>query len=505
MQLAHSLKVGTVAVVLGAMTALSPVASAEQPKRGGTLNVAVEAEFSGFYHTRARIWNDNTTNGVLPVMETLFVFEGEEIVPRLGLELIESDDRMSATVPLRQGVKFHDGTPFNADAVVHHYNWLMDPESGVNTTILAPIESVEKVDDYTVRFVLKHPWAALNSALALERMINFIGSPTALEDPDTFHRHPVGTGPFVFQEWRSGDRMVVTRNEDYWDPQLPYVDRVIYRIMPDGDTRFQSMRAGQLDLAMVSDPGHILAAGESKDLDLYRHTGNGGQSWNFNHSKPPFDDPRVRQAVVHAVDGQALVNAYYRGTTVVTEGLLGSDMWSCPDIEWRSYDIDKARELAEEVGGIKFEHITTNTPGGRRLGSMLQHFFTEAGFDATLKTIEQSNNVRTGLSGEYEMDIWRFSDMGGDPDHILTAYFSTPYVTRHNAEPYEELLSEARQESDFERRRELYCQVSQLFADDATLLLPVRLTFSAIGQPHVKGVPPVMNNLIRVRSAWIDK
>lgn len=505
MQLANSFKVGTIAAVIGAMVALSPVAGAEQPKRGGTLNVAVEAEFSGFYHARARIFNNNTTNAVVSVMETLFAHEGDEIVPRLGLELIESEDRLSAIVPLRQGVTFHDGTPFNADAVVHHYTWILDPETGINTSILAPVERVEKVDEHTVRFVLKHPWAALHSALGLEHLLNFIGSPTALEDPDTFHRHPVGTGPFVFQEWRSGDRVVMTRNENYWAEGLPYVDEVIYRILPDGNTRFQSIRSGQLDLAMVSDPGHIVAAGESDDLVLYRYTGSGGQSWNINHSKPPFDDPRVRAAVVHAVDGEALVNAYYRGTTEVTKGLLASEVWSCPDLNWRSYDLEKARALAEEVGGIEFEHITTNTPAGRRLGSMLQHFFTEAGFNTTLKTIEQSNNVRVGLSGDYQLDIWRFSDYGGDPDHVLSTYFSRPYVTRHNNVPFEELLSEARQESDFERRRELYCQVSQLMSDDATILLPVRLTYSGIGQPYVKGVPPMMNNLIRVRSAWIDK
>ncbi len=505
MQWLRSFRTGAITAAIVAATALGSVASAEQPKRGGTLNVAVEAEFSGFYHARARIFNNNTTNAVVSVLETLFVHEGDRIVPRLGLELIEAEDRMSAIVKLRQGVKFHDGTPFNADAVVHHYSWVLDPETKLNTAILRPVERVEKVDDYTVRFVLKHPWAALHSALALEHLLNFIGSPKALQDPDSFHRHPVGTGPFVFQEWRSGDRVVMTRNEDYWDKDLPYLDQVIYRIMPDGNTRFQSIRAGQIDIGMVSDPGHIVAARDADDLVLMRYTGSGGQSWNFNHSKPPFNDPRVRAAVVHAVDGQALVNAYYRGTTEVTKGLLYGDAWACPDLNWRSYDPEKARALAKEVGGIKFEHITTNTPAGRRLGSMLQHFFTEAGFETTLKTIEQSNNVRVGLSGDYQMDIWRFSDYGGDPDHLLSTYFSSPYVTRHNHEPFEELLSKARQESDHERRRELYCQVAQLMSDDATILLPVRLTYSGIARPYVKGVPPMMNNLIRVRAAWIDK
>ncbi|OKO71790.1 hypothetical protein AC630_32030, partial [Bradyrhizobium sp. AS23.2] len=174
-------------------------------KRGGTLTIASEAEFSGFNHTRARIFNQNTSGPALAVMETLFAYEGKEIVPRLATDFTEAPDHLSATVKLREGVKFHDGTPFNADAVVFHYERLMAKDSGVNTSMLSPVKAVEKVDEYTVRFSLKEPWPALQSALALEALTNFIGSPTALkQDPDGFHRQPVGTGPFVFKSWQAG-------------------------------------------------------------------------------------------------------------------------------------------------------------------------------------------------------------------------------------------------------------------------------------------------------------
>ena len=208
-----------------ALMALSIAAFAVSPAiaqtRGGTLTIGTEAEFSGFDHLKAKIFNQNTTAPASSVMETLFAYEGKNIVPRLGLSLTEAPDRLSATVKLRQGVKFHDGTPFNADAVVFHYERLLAPDSGVNVGMLAPIEKVEKIDDHTVRFKLKAPWSALRSALALEGLTNFIGSPTALKDGEAFHRHPVGTGPFVVKEWRAGDRLVLERNPDYWDTKLP--------------------------------------------------------------------------------------------------------------------------------------------------------------------------------------------------------------------------------------------------------------------------------------------
>src|SRR5690606_27053113 len=108
-------------------------------KAGGTLTMSAEAEFSGFNHAKARIFNQNTSSPASSVMESLFAYEGKDIVPRLGLELTEAPDRLSATVTLRQNVRFHDGTPFNADAVVSHYMWLLNPETGVNTAILGPI------------------------------------------------------------------------------------------------------------------------------------------------------------------------------------------------------------------------------------------------------------------------------------------------------------------------------------------------------------------------------
>jgi peptide/nickel transport system substrate-binding protein len=496
---------GSVAMTL-LLIGASAASNALAQKKGGTLTVGMEAEFSGFNHAKAKIFNQNTTTPASAVMETLFVHENDKVLPRLGLTLTEAPDRLSATVKLRPGVKFHDGTPFNADAVVHHYTWLLDPDTGVNTSMLAPVKKVEKLDEYTVRFVLKSPWSALRSALALESLTNFIGSPTALkQDPEGFHRKPIGTGPFVFKEWRAGDRVVLERNPDYWDKKLPYLDRVVYRVLPDANTRYQSIKSGEVDIGRIDVAGHVLEAKKDPALKVHAHEGGGAIMWNFNHSKEPFNDPRVRAAVVHSFNAKAMNETFFLGIMNPTIDLLGRNSeWHCPHLKWRQYDLEKAKALVKEVGKpIKFELVTTNTPAGRRQGTMAQQFIRAAGMDAELRLVEQSNNVRVGLSGDYQMDVWRFSDMGGDPDLVLSYYFGGGKpVTRHDTTKLDPLLAQARSESDPKKRQQMYCEVQQIISDDAIALVPVRVSYFAIANRAVKDVPPMLNSNIRVRAIW---
>jgi ABC-type transport system substrate-binding protein len=217
-------------LLLGAMILLSvswcgaSEAQNEQAQTGSrkTLNVGLYSEFVGFDIAKVRAFPPNMLIVAKAIMEPLFeyVYDGTSdttgrIEPRLALTFEEAPDRLSAIVHLRSGVKFHDGTTFDAQAVVSHYIRLLGPSLhlGLAETILKPLERVEAVDPLTVKFVLKRPWPSLQSALAIDQSMNLIGSPTALaKDPDGFNRHPVGTGPFVFHEWKTGDRLVVDRN-----------------------------------------------------------------------------------------------------------------------------------------------------------------------------------------------------------------------------------------------------------------------------------------------------
>ena len=503
-------------LLLGAMILLSvswcgaSEAQNEQAQTGSrkTLNVGLYSEFVGFDIAKVRAFPPNTLNIATAIMEPLFeyVYDGTSdttgrIEPQLALTFEEAPDRLSAIVHLRSGVKFHDGTTFDAQAVVSHYIRLLGPSLhlGLAETILKPLERVEAVDPLTVKFVLKRPWPSLQSALAIDQSMNLIGSPTALaKDPDGFNRHPVGTGPFVFHEWKTGDRLVVDRNPEYWDPALPKVDRVVYRIMPDGNTRYESLKAGELDVMWTNDVGQVNEARKNPDLVIHEFAGASGVGWIFNNSKPPFDDARVRAAVVNAFNSAALAEVFFQGGAKPSHEFFPNSPWSCPDLKWRSFDPTEAKRLLKEVGKpIKVTLTGATTPDGRRMNSIAQQFMTEAGIDTKIETIESSQIGARAIRGGYEMLQWRFPDVGGEPDLTFGQFTFT--ATKYRAPQIDMLIGQARNSPDQEERRKIYCKVSQIFSDEAILLLPVNTIDYLIGRKTVISLPPDQAHRIRVR------
>ena len=485
----------------------APLAAAE---RGGTLTVGMYSEFAGFNLAKIKVIPPNTMAPATAIMEGLFAYDYDQnykIVPRLGLSFEEAPDRLSAIVKLRSGVKFHDGTPFDAEAVVYHYSRFLDPSLGLGLadTILRYLVRVEAVDALTVRFVLKQPWPSLQSALAVDIPMNLIGSPTALRsDPEGFNRKPIGTGPFAIREWKAGDRLVVERNVDYWDPNLPYVDRVVYRILLDGNTRYQSLVAGELDVIWTDNISHVLEARNSPKLKVFEYAGGSGTGWIFNHSKKPFNDARVRAAVTHAFNAAAFVDGYFQGVATVAKEFFPNTPWGCSGLRWRNFDLAEAKALVSSVGEpINITVTGWSTPSGRRLNSILQQFLEAAGIKTQIEFIEPSRVGARTVAGDFELMQWRFADVGGEPD---LAFGSLSFTgTKYRSEKADQILARAKEFTDPEKRREVYCELSQVLIDDSVVLLPVFVNEFLIANQTVKSVPRNQANLIRVRGVQLAK
>ncbi|TXL75153.1 hypothetical protein FHP25_14825 [Vineibacter terrae] len=482
-------------------------------KRGGTLIVGSEAEFNGFNPIKVKGMNSNTLAPSLTVMEGLFAYGNDQTIePRLGLELKDAPDHKSATVTLRQGVTFHDGTPFNADAVIFHYRRVLDPQNSISAaSMLSPIESVEAVDAYTVRFNLKHPWAALKSALALDSVINLIGSPKALtDDPDGFQRKPIGTGPYVFDEWRTGDRVIVSRNENYWDKDRPYLDRIIFRIVPDQVTLHQSVKSGEIHMALGNTAQPVVDAREAPNLQIIDYVGGSTTGWGLNQSKPPFNDLRARRAIIAAFDSQAFADGYFMGTVKVADGIFAPNSpWYCGGSNgWRGYDLPAAKALLKEIGKpVQLTMNSTNTPGGRRLASISQQFAQAAGFQAKIKLVDQAQHVRNFYANDFQMASWRPQIPDGDPDHMVSLMYSTEgarTVSKYSSAKMDALIQQGRTETDTTKRKKIYCEIERLVSDDAILIMPIRLVSHMIAGKKVKNVPAPRGNIVLVRDIWLD-
>jgi peptide/nickel transport system substrate-binding protein len=303
------------------------------------------------------------------ILEPLYQYEPGSTtpIPALAESCVSNDDGTEWTCTLRQGVKFHDGTDFNADAVIFNFErwrFTTNPyhfESQVFEYYEAMwggfdddsiITDVEKIDDYTVKFMLSAPLAPFLANLAMD--IFAISSPAAIEAAGEDYGTPavgaVGTGPFKFVEWIEGDTITVEANEDYWDG-APKLDQIIWRVIPDDSARFLALQAGDIDAleqAVVED----LASAEA-DPDLYVLTRPALNTayLAFNYRIVEFQDLRVREAVAHAINKEGLVENFYGAYGTVATNFLPPLIWGHdPDLEDWTYDPALSRQLLADAG-----------------------------------------------------------------------------------------------------------------------------------------------------------
>ena len=495
--------------VLAACLALAPPAYADTPQTGGTLVTGFEWSPRGFDPLAAQFLTHGSSMVLDLVQERLFELDDAgRLAPALALSAEASEDGTEWTIRLRDGIRFHDGTPFDASAVAHHWRRLLDrnnPYAGQTADL--PIQSVEAIDASTVRFTLRQRWAAFPRMLAeTNSLASYVPAPSAV-DAETQNRHPVGTGPFRFVEWRSGDRIIVERNPDYWRPGLPHLDRVEARFLPDAQSRFASLRAGDVDLIWTDRGIDIEAAQADPGLVPYEVQGNGAEIIVINTRRPPFDDVRVRRAVAHAWNQEASLRGVYRGTLPRVEHPLGAEA-GCGDVGYPAHDPDAARRLLAEYGApVQVDYLHTATARGRETGAILRTLLADVGIEVTLVPLQPSEMVRAVISGRYAMSGWRLphrTDMGA----VLFAFFhseSRRNRTLYTTPEMDALLEAQRLETDREIRRSLLCEIARRINADLPILYRGGQAYYFFADPAVRGIPPVTSQTIRLGEAWLDR
>lgn len=479
-----------------------------KPKSGGTLTVGMELEFRGFDPLKANWMGLADRSVIMTIEERLFDMDAKgNLVPELALSAKPAKDGKSWTIALRKGVTFHDGTPFNADAVVSNWQRLLDPKNKFFArTSIDPIETVQKVDDYTVRFKLKHPWAAFKNALTEPQSFGaFIPSPKAIRE-DTHNRAPVGTGPYMFKEWLPNDRLIVVKNPNYWRKGKPYLDSVVFRPMPDMQARFASLQSGESDVIQTDRGASILQAREDRTLRVYSSDSPGPYNFLFNTSKPPLNDVRVRQALAHAWNQDLLLKADYKGTLPFAKDPFGGTL-NCSDVAYREYDPAKARKLLAEYGKpVELEMIHTNTPRGKDAGEIMQRLFKEVGVTLKLVPLAEAQLAKRGIGGDYQVAGWKmrdFDDMG--PFLKSNLYSGNSMNFSKYANPrMDELLTTQQMSTDTKERKKALCGVAKLINEDAVFLYGGGRRFHVIAKAGVKGIDNVRHGVIRVSDAWLE-
>ena len=464
------------AMTLSLAGSVWPVAAQQaQPRSGGVLRVGIQSEPRSL--DPLLVITDGATGHIVSsIFNTLVKYDAKmQIVPDLATSWKVENDGKAVDFFLRKGVKFHDGTDFDAAAVKFAFDRILDPaNSSPYRTFFKPVEQVVVINPGTVRFVLANAWPGFFYQLVYVGGMG-IPSPTAVKALGNagFARKPVGTGPFQLSDWQSGDKIVLTKNPNYFRAKMPYLDRVEFKVIPDSTALTTSLRTGQLDL--VRDiPTQLLPLLE-KEQSLVPSVKNAYSfDWfALNAAKPPFNDVRVRQAINMAIDRDALgVAVYGKGTRGSSSQIASANSFAHPKkLPTFTYDPEKAKSLLKKVG---MENLTVDLsasdaafPGGVDAALLMAEQAKAAGI--TINVVREPND--SYWDNVWIKKPWCQCYWGGRPtaDSFLSISMAADAAwndTKWKNPRFNELLVAARAETDEAKRQAMYAECQQLMHDD---------------------------------------
>ena len=441
------------------------------------------------------------------VLETLIVVDPAtgDLHPGLATSWEVSEDGKEITFALREGVTFHDGTPFNAEAVKYNFDRTMSlpPKAAWQYMGGESLAETEVVDEFTVKLHFNEPYAAIFTYLS--DGATGIDSPAAIEEygDDYGVDYLVGTGPFKFVEWVQGDHIELVRNDDYdWAPEFynhdgpAYVERIIYRGIPEEVTRSAALEAGEVDVVRFGEQDvAIFEALDGFSVDLIPKAGT-TRYYLMNTEKAPTDELAVREAVIYAIDRQAIINTpRFAGIGEVGVASLPSNMVPGGVAEFadmdRTFDPDKARQLLEDAGWVDADGDGIRERDGQPLEMSMvipendllfvqpaQAMLADVGINMTIDSGDFNAWIEKGTSGDFH--LMTMSDSGYDGPSLLSNFFKSdgPYAfTRLKNEDLDAALAASSVTLDQEARFEHVKQAMQIINEQAATVNVMELYY----------------------------
>ncbi len=487
-------------LIAGCSGKVSTKRSAGAPVRGGTLVYGLTLPVSGIDpHVNA---SSELGIPLTSVYDTLVIEDKSgKFHPDLATSWQISDGGRTYTFHLRKGVKFHDGTPFNARAVKENFDRIAAPETRSQKArfMLGPYDRTEVLDEYTVAVHFKRPYPAFLDAAS--QVYLGMASPTAFKKwGKDYQFHQVGTGPFRFVSYKERQEIVLERNPDYnWAPEVmrhkgtAYLDRVIFRFYPDPSTRTPALLSGEVDVMGEVPPREAERLEKDPNYKLIPVPVPGmSVQFFFNTRRSPTDDVRVRKAILYALDREAMVKAVFGTYSPVATGPLTANMpGASKDLPEYHQDLAKSRELLREAGWSDSDGDGILDKGGRKLklecvvmgwgelpeiAPIIQEELKKVGIELSVKTLSFPAALNAASKGEYH--LIPFSLSGTDPS-LLTTFFHSRNIehgfnwSKVSDAQVDMWLDEADSSMDWRRRVELYGKVQQRAMEEAWVL-PIR-------------------------------
>lgn len=495
---------------IGAATIADPALA---QKQGGTLTVGLGGDITGFDPLKVGVFGVAGSTPGAALFDTMTTLDDKgNALPKLALSWTHTDDFKIWTLKLRPDVKFQDGTPFNAAAVKANFDRWKDPANKCQCAFyIANIHDVQVVDELTVIYNLNDPAVNFAANISPSGSVTVYQSPTAWQSKgDEYSRNPVGTGPYILKSWTAGDRMVLERNPNYWDKEHVYLDRIVLKPLPDAQSRFAALQAGEIDVMWddIYDGDSIKKAQADKKFVVSTYTGAGANVWVYNTKQAPFDDIRVRQALVMALDRAQMSEALTGGLARPATNPYGDGSWvKCKDDGALPFDVGKARSLIKDYGKpVSFKMIVTATPRGRAVGQVMQEFWKVIGADMEIEQVDETTIVPRAFRRQFQLTPWLIVD-GADPNPQMFANFHTgsPSNLAQFSDPeIDRLLEHARSIADQDKRSDDYCEISRIINHQATWFWTFQSTYYHIAKSKVHGVATMRSGILDVSRAWIE-
>jgi peptide/nickel transport system substrate-binding protein len=469
------------------------------------------------------------------VMDTLLRFKPEsfDLAPALATEIPEAENGgRTYTVKLRKGVKFHDGTEFNADAVKFNFDRWRDSKNayhkggGSDSADFAyyssqfggfdddsVIKSVDVVDDYTVKFNLKEPQGPFTRNLTMSPFA--IASPKAIKDDvDGFWQNPVGTGPFKFVSWERNSQIRVEAVKEWWGTDLPKSDgyggpkmkEVVIKTIPDNTQRVAALTGNQLNGADGLVPDDVPTVKEQQGFKVEFRPPNTIGYLAMNNEKPPFDDPQVRQAFNYAINMPQIVDSVLRGQGEVASNYMPSLLpFFNKSIKPYPYDPDKAKQMLKDAGAANLKTELwympiprPYMPDAKSIAQVMQQNLEKVGVSAKLVTYEWATYLTKTGEGEHSTCLLGWTGDNGDPDNFLNVLLNSAGATPQDAlnvayyknPKVDKLLEQAQTTVDENEREKAYYEAQEIMHEDAPWV-PIAYVTPPIGlQDAVNGFDP---------------
>jgi ABC-type transport system substrate-binding protein len=497
------------------LTAIDPYggdfASEGTPAPGGTLRLALDREVVSFDPTV-----QNSNQAAFAVYDSLMKLTPEGTAePYLAESMTSPDGGLTWLLGLRPGVTFSDGTPLDAEAVLVNVRRHADKVSSPANAFAKRIASMRAVDAGTVEFVLREAFGDFPLVFAQPITYGAMGlmvSPAALAQyGDDIGRHPVGAGPFKLVEWIPDSRIVLARNESYWQQGMPYLDTLEFRPLPDTESRYASIENGDVDVVYGGYNQELVRGIANPDLRVYYGPGNAGEYLYFNFNQAPFDDRRMREALIRSLDLQALGASLYNNRLVPAKSLFTDDSpyhTQAASDAWPTYDPERARQLIEEyrADGGNPDFTFKTTQARVPFGEFIQAQMAAVGITIQLQFYDLAQfSSAVVQSNDFQLTTWvgGFDSPFPGASRLLRSDGNSNYGDYSNPQ-VDALLDEAARTTDEAVRTKAYQQVELLAGQDLSMAWFSRSYLSTITRAEVKGIDRYASRDAFFARTWLD-